>query len=154
MVAEALLCCQCGICEQYACIFGLSPNRVYALVRDAIRKAGLKFDFSGRRLYGGPLFQYRKLPALTYARKLDLTRYLVHTDYRPMGSFTPKTVRLALCQHVGAPAIPVVKSGDRVRAGDLLGEIPDGKLSARVHASIDGRIGEVTDRFIVIEGNR
>ncbi|MHB9027687.1 MAG: SLBB domain-containing protein [Candidatus Latescibacterota bacterium] len=154
MVAEALLCCQCGICEQYACIFGLSPNRVYALVRDAIRKAGLKFDFSGRRLYGGPLFQYRKLPALTYARKLDLARYLVHTDYRPLGSFAPKAVRLALCQHLGAPAVPVVKSGDRVRTGDLVGEIPEGKLSARVHASIDGRIGEITDRYVVIEGDR
>ena len=152
MVAEALLCCQCGICEQYACIFGLSPNRVYALVRDAVRKAGLKPDFSKRRLYGGPLFGYRKIPALTYARKLDLARYLVHTEFKPLGSLIPKRVRIALCQHLGAPAIPIVKTGDRVHTGDLVGEIPEGKLSARVHASIGGRIGEVTDSYVVIEG--
>lgn len=152
MVTEALLCCQCGICEQYACIFGLSPNRVYALVRDAVRKAGLKPDFSKRRLYGGPMFAYRKIPALTYARKLDLARYLVHTGLKPLGSLTPKQVRIALCQHLGAPAVPVVKPGDRVRVGDVIGEIPEGKLSARVHASIEGRIGEVTDSYVVIEG--
>ncbi len=152
MVTEALLCCQCGICEQYACIFGLSPNRVYALLRDAVRKAGLKPDFSKRRLYGGPMFGYRKIPALTFSRKLGLSRYLVHTEFKPLGSLMPKRVRLALCQHLGAPAVPVVKPGDRVRAGDLIGEIPEGKLSARVHASIEGRIGEVTDSYIVIEG--
>lgn len=152
MVSESLLCCQCGICEQYACIFGLSPNRVYAMVRDAVRKAGLKADFSKRTLYGGPMFAYRKIPALTYARKLDLSRYLVHTGFEPLGSLTPKRVRIALCQHLGAPAVPVVGTGDRVRAGDLIGEIPEGKLSARVHASIDGRIGEVTDTYVVIEG--
>ncbi len=154
MLSEAFLCCQCGICEQYACIFGLSPNRVYALVRDEMRKAGIKPDFSGMKLYGGPLFPYRKLPALTYARKLELSPYLVHTDYHPPGSFRPGTVRLALCQHIGAPAVPVVKAGDLVRTGDLVGEIPEGKLSARVHASIDGRVGEVTDRYVVIEGDR
>lgn len=154
MLSEAFLCCQCGICEQYACIFGLSPNKVYAMVRDEMRKAGIKPDFSGLTLYGGPMFPYRKLPALTFARKMDLGRYLVHTEYRPMGSLRPKAVRLALCQHIGAPAVPTVKTGDRVRVGDVVGEIPEGKLSARVHASIDGRVGEVTDKYVVIEGDR
>ncbi|MDP2981887.1 MAG: SLBB domain-containing protein [Candidatus Latescibacter sp.] len=154
MVFEALLCCQCGICEQYACIFGLSPNKVYALVRDAIRKSGLKFDFSKIRLYGGPMFDFRKIPALTYARKLDLERYLVHTDLLPAGSLQPKMVKIALCQHLGAPAKPVVKTGDRVKEGDLIGEIPQGALSARVHASINGRVEEVTDTHIVIGGLR
>jgi Na+-translocating ferredoxin:NAD+ oxidoreductase RnfC subunit len=153
MVSEALLCCQCGICEQYACIFGLSPNKVYAMVRDAVRKAGLKPDFSGRPLYGGPLFRYRKIPALTYIRKLDLERYLVHTDLAPAGSILPKRVRIALCQHLGAPAVPTVKPGDRVRAGDLVGDIPEGKLSARVHASIEGCVSEVTGTHVVIEGS-
>ena len=153
MVDEALLCCQCGICEQYACIFGLSPNKVYAIVRDAVHRAGLKPDFSARTLYGGPLFRYRKIPALTYIRKLDLERYLVHTDLAPPGSIRPKMVRIALCQHLGAPAVPTVKPGDRVRAGDLIGDIPEGKLSARVHASIDGRVAEVTGSQVAIEGN-
>lgn len=153
MVSEAMLCCQCGICEQYACIFGLSPNKVYAMVRDAFRKAGHKADFSKRELFGGPQFRYRKVPALTYIRKLGLERYLIHTDLAPAGSVRPRTVKVALCQHLGAPAVPTVKPGDRVKAGDPIGEIPEKALGARVHASIDGRVAEVTATHVVIEGN-
>ena len=52
--------------------------------------------------------------------------------------FSAVRVRIPLVQHIGAPAIPVVKSGSVVRKGDVIGEIPEGKLGARVHASIDG----------------
>jgi Na+-translocating ferredoxin:NAD+ oxidoreductase RnfC subunit len=150
MVFESLLCCQCGVCEQYACIFGLAPNKVYAMVRDAIRRAGLKFDFSRMPLYGGQMFPFRKLPALTYARKLNLERYLVHTEFEPLGTLMPRRVRIPLHQHTGVPARAVVKTGDMVKTGDLIGEIPEGSLGARVHASINGRVEDVSDRFVVI----
>ena len=150
MIFESLLCCQCGICEQYACIFGLSPNKVYALIRDAIRRAGLTYDFSKMAMHDGAMYPYRKLPALTYARKLDLERYLVHTDLAPAGSFIPVRVKIPLRQHIGAPAAAVVQKGDTVTKGDVIGEIPEGKLGARVHASIDGRVREVTGEYIVI----
>ena len=151
MVYEAMLCCQCGICEQYACIFGLSPNKVYALVKDAIARSGRKFDFSKMPAHEGAMFDYRKIPATTYTLKLDLARYLVHTDFEPLGSFTPDTVRIPLKQHIGAPSVPVVKVGDTVRTGDLIGEIPEGSLGARVHASIDGRIADIGGGCIVIK---
>ncbi len=150
MIFESLLCCQCGICEQYACIFGLSPNKVYAMVKDAIQRAGLKYDFSKMSMHDGAMYQYRKIPALTYARKLDLERYLVHTDLAPAGSFMPVRVKIPLQQHIGAPAAAVVQKGDTVTTGDVIGEIPEGSFGARVHASIDGRIEEVTGEYIVI----
>lgn len=153
MVYESLLCCQCGVCELYACIFGLSPNKVYALVSDAVKRSGISVDFSKLSLHDGSMFEYRKLPALTLARKLGLERYLVHTDFESPGSFVPKTVHIPLHQHIGAPAEPVVKSGDSVRTGDLIGEIPEGKLGARVHASIDGRVTEVTNEYVDIAGS-
>ena len=149
MISEALLCCQCGVCEQYACIFGLSPNKVYAMIQDAIAKAGLKFDFSDRPI-DGKTFEYRKIPALTYARKLELEKYLVHTGFNPLGSYMPEKVSIPLSQHIGAPAEPVVKAGDMVKTGDLIGEIPSGALGARIHASIDGSVEEVSDKHIVI----
>lgn len=149
MISEALLCCQCGICEQYACIFGLSPNKVYAMIKNAITKAGLKFDFSNRPL-DDKTFEYRKIPALTYARKLGLEPYIVHTDFEPLGSYIPEKVHIPLCQHLGVPAEPVVKAGDIVKTGDLIGEIPSGALGARIHSSIDGRIEKVTDKHIII----
>jgi len=150
MVFESLLCCQCGVCELYACIFGLSPNKVYALVRDAVARAGLKFDFSRMSLSDGRMFEYRKLPAPTLVRKLGLEKYVVPTEYKPPGSLVPNEVLIPLRQHIGAPAVPVVKAGDEVRAGDVVGEIPDGKLGARVHASIDGRVTDVTEDHVSI----
>ncbi|MEJ2083471.1 MAG: hypothetical protein P8Y94_15180 [Acidobacteriota bacterium] len=45
---------------------------------------------------------------------------------------------------------PVVSPGDRVRRGQLLGEIPGNQLGARVHASIDGRVTRVED-YVEIE---
>ncbi len=96
------------------------------------------------------MFDYRKIPALTYARKLGLERYLVHSDFEPLGSFVPGEVRIPLRQHIGVPASPVVKPGDTVGTGDPIGEIPEGKLGARVHASIDGRVVSVDDKAVVI----
>lgn len=149
MISEAMLCCQCGICEQYACIFGLSPNKVYALIKDAIMKAGLKFDFSKRET-DDSMFEYRKISAKKYALKLGLGKYLVHTDFDPAGSFAPNTVSIPLLQHIGAPCSAVVKAGDAVRTGDVIGEVPSGALGARVHASIDGRVKSVSGECIVI----
>ena len=38
------------------------------------------------------------------------------------------------------PAEPVVQVGDRVSKGQLIADIPEGKLAARIHASIDGTV--------------
>ena len=47
----------------------------------------------------------------------------------------------------------MVKTNDMVKTGDLIGDIPEGKLGARVHASIGGVVTEVTGEFIVIRGS-
>ena len=150
MVYESLLCCQCGVCELYACIFGLSPNKVYALVSAAVRKSGLKVDFTKLPMHEGAMFDYRKLPALTLARKLDLERYLVHTEFEEPGSFMPATVRIPLRQHIGIAAVASVRTGDRVKEGECIGTIPENALGAAVHASIDGVVKDVTDSAVTI----
>ena len=68
------------------------------------------------------------------------------TDYRP------GQVTLPLRQHVGKPAVPVVRAGDRVRAGDVVAEIPEKSLGARIHASIDGIVVSVDADAIRIAG--
>jgi Na+-translocating ferredoxin:NAD+ oxidoreductase RnfC subunit len=59
--------------------------------------------------------------------------------------FAPRKVNVLLKQHAGAPAVPVVRSGDRVRMGDLLAVPDQGKLGARIHASIDGVVKVESD---------
>ena len=41
--------------------------------------------------------------------------------------------------------------GEEVEEGQLIGNIPDGELGANIHASITGKVKEVTERFISIE---
>ena len=64
--------------------------------------------------------------------------------------FAPQVVEIALKQHIGAPAACLVAVGDRVSRGDLIGEIPEKALGARVHASIDGTVTSVADGKVVI----
>jgi Na+-translocating ferredoxin:NAD+ oxidoreductase RnfC subunit len=47
-------------------------------------------------------------------------------------------------QHAGEPAVAVVKAGERVKQGQMVGRVADGKLGAQVHASIDGRVRAVS----------
>lgn len=58
----------------------------------------------------------------------------------------PERLNIPLIQHVGAPARPVVKVGDRVLRGQLIAAA-QGNVSSPVHASTSGRvaaIGEIT----------
>ena len=57
----------------------------------------------------------------------------------------PQTVIIPLSQHAGAPAIPLVKEGDAVKAGQKIGEAA-GIISAAVHASISGIVAAVEPR--------
>ena len=54
-----------------------------------------------------------------------------------------------MSQHIGAPATPTVKPGERVRAGQKIGEAPAG-LGAAVHSSIDGTVVSVSSAEVVI----
>jgi Na+-translocating ferredoxin:NAD+ oxidoreductase RnfC subunit len=69
---------------------------------------------------------------------------LDETQYRP------GRVAIPLDQHIGAPAQPVVSVGQQVTVGDLIAEIPDGALGANVHASIAGRVAQVSELAIEI----
>ena len=60
-------------------------------------------------------------------------------------------MRIPLRQHIGAPALAVVHTGDHVKTGDLIGEIPEGAMGARVHASIDGVVTAVENGIITIK---
>ena len=62
----------------------------------------------------------------------------------------PEHAVIPLSQHIGAPAVPNVKKGDVVERGQMLATPAEG-LSVAVHASIDGKIIEVTEKYVIIE---
>ena len=51
----------------------------------------------------------------------------------------PKTMIYPVQQHIGKPANAVVKVGDNVKIGQLIGEA-DGYVSANIHASVSGKV--------------
>ena len=57
----------------------------------------------------------------------------------------PKVAVIPLSMHSGAPAKPVVRVGDRVKAGQVIGEAA-GYISAPVHASISGTVVAIEER--------
>ena len=62
-------------------------------------------------------------------------------------------VRIMLSQHIGAPARPVVAEGDMVVTGQMIGA-PSKGLSVGIHASVDGRVRTVTEKYIIIDAVR
>ncbi len=54
----------------------------------------------------------------------------------------PSKVFISMSQHLGAPAVPVVKAGDKVKVGQVIGE-PAGFISAFVHSSVSGTVKTV-----------
>lgn len=57
---------------------------------------------------------------------------------------------IGLADHIGAPSKPIVEVGDEVKRGQCIAE-PEG-LGARVHSSVNGKVVEITDTDIHIEG--
>lgn len=57
----------------------------------------------------------------------------------------PSLVSISMAQHLGAPATPVVKAGDVVKVGQVIGE-PAGFISAFVHSSVSGTVKSVGTR--------
>jgi Na+-translocating ferredoxin:NAD+ oxidoreductase RnfC subunit len=140
---QAALCCGCGVCELFACPMRLSPRRINAMFKEKFAKEGVAYS-GPREVHEeqADLRDYRKVPLPRLAIKLGIDKYMdIHTEYA--GDYTPARVSIPLSQHIGAPARPVVKTGERVKAGELIGEIPEGALGARVHASLDGEVVDV-----------
>ncbi|MDL2255168.1 electron transport complex subunit RsxC [Parabacteroides sp. OttesenSCG-928-G06] len=54
----------------------------------------------------------------------------------------PKQVIIPLSQHIGAPAVAVVKKGDPVKVGTLIGQA-NGFVSANIHSSVSGKVNKI-----------
>ena len=88
----------------------------------------------------------KRIPTERLLWRLDLKRF---DREAPLGGYVDSDeVRIPLKMHIGAPDIPLVSPGDRVRREELIAR-PDG-LGANIHASIDGTVTAVTEDYIEI----
>ncbi|MCI8608319.1 MAG: electron transport complex subunit RsxC [Firmicutes bacterium] len=74
----------------------------------------------------------------------------------------PDVVKISMSQHIGAPCKPLVKKGDYVKVGQLLGDT-DAFVSAPIHSSVSGTVTGIeeqrsaaggADTLVVIETDK
>jgi Na+-translocating ferredoxin:NAD+ oxidoreductase RnfC subunit len=149
IMTGAMLCCECRVCEAYACPLGLSAMAFYKALKRKLAAEGYRHpkvaDFSPH-----PFREFRLVPVERLVNRLGLREYYERHCVLDESEVHPTRVVIPLKQHIGAPSVPVVSVGDKVQVGDLISAIPEGKLGANMHASISGRVTDVTDQSITI----
>ena len=145
---NAMFCCECGICEIYACPMELQPCRINALLKGEIRRRGLPFRPPPANAVSIDR-PYRRIPAKRMASRAGLLPYydISAAAFRDVPGGT--RVAIPLRMHAGLPSVPCVGPGQRVRQGELIADIPPGALGAKIHASIDGVVRETGDRVVI-----
>ena len=98
-----------------------------------------------------PSFKLRRVPVSRLTARLGINQYKKTAPMDEETVIAPRSVKILLSQHIGAPAAAVVKKGDTVEKGQLVAAAADGKLSVNIHSSMNGTVKEVTDKFIWIE---
>ena len=136
-IQNALLCCECGVCETYACPMGLQPRKVNGMLKKALGQAGIRYPKGEGMGEENPCREGRKVPSKKAAARAGVLKYY---DYEITDCICaePDEVVLPLRQHIGAQCDVLIQDGEQVRCGQLIGKCPDGALGANLHASIDG----------------
>jgi Na+-translocating ferredoxin:NAD+ oxidoreductase RnfC subunit len=144
----AALCCSCGLCTLYACPEELYPKEACDQSKAEMKKAELKWSGS-MTVKPHPMRDGRRVPIKTLMKKLHILQY-DHPAPLQYGVLVPRRVTLALRQGAGSPNQSLVKPGDRVNAGQVLGALPEKALGAVIHAPFAATVAEVTASHIVL----
>ena len=92
--------------------------------------------------------EYRMIPSLRWESVLGVKKFDKVAEY--IGEIETDSVEIMLRQHIGAPSVPVVKTGDRVSEGDVIATSQEG-LSLPQHASISGVVTVYDNLKITID---
>ena len=145
----AAMCCSCGLCTLYACPEDLFPKEACDDAKAVMRAKNIKWT--------GPMnpkphamHDGRRVPIKTLAKKLNVLAYdlpapLVGTE------ISPARLVLPLKQSAGTACISKVKIGDRVSAGQVIGEPAPNALGAILHSPIPGVVREANAKQIILE---
>lgn len=144
----AQLCCSCGLCTLYACPEDLYPREACDEAKVDLREAGIKFTQT-KPLKVHPMKDARRVPSSMVRQRLKLDAYDSHGPYDDTWE-EPSEVRLMLSQHVGKPATPVVKAGDRVERSQVVARSDADELGVNIHASVSGIVRSVEPTYIHI----
>lgn len=138
---SAANCSSCGVCEMFACPMGLSPRKMNDYTKGLLRGMGINPEKNQHPVARSTIEQ-RRIPTERLIARLGLSEYVFHVEPKLFTGLDIKEVVVPVAQHIGKPAVPVVKVGDEVKAGDLIAEAGEG-LSANIHTGFSGTVTEI-----------
>jgi Na+-translocating ferredoxin:NAD+ oxidoreductase RnfC subunit len=138
---DALLCCECGICELYACPMHLSPRRVNIYIKNLLRQGGAKVRDKTVDLRHSHMREFRQIEQGRLIQRLDLLPY--PRQVLELGKCQPASVSIALRHGIGKEAHPIVAVGDSVKKGQCIATVDFADVGSNLHASIDGTVTSV-----------
>lgn len=145
----AALCCACGLCTLYACPEELYPKEACDAAKAEMRRVGIIWS-GPTTVKPHPLHEGRRVPIQTLTRRLHIAAY-DHPAPLEDVALAPRELVLPLKQGAGTPNRPRVRVGDRVQAGQVLGEIPKDTLGTVIHAPMAGVVTAVDAHRIVLQ---
>lgn len=147
---EAMLCCECGVCEVVACPMGLMPRQVNSFVKKKLAEKGIRRQRTNTPCTPAPMREYQKVPPKNIVLKNGLKEY-DKLQISTCINYEPEKVTIPLKMHIGAPAVANVALSQTVTVGTPIADIPEKALGAKIHASINGTVTAITDQYITIE---
>ena len=145
----AAMCCSCGLCTLFACPEELYPKEACDDSKAELRRANIKWT-GPTTVKPHAMRDGRHVPIKTLTRKLNVHHYDLPAPLWT-GQLEPSRLVLPLKQSAGSPCEPKVKVGDKVTAGQVIGEPAANALGANLHAPLAGTVREVTSQQIVLE---
>ncbi|MCX8037507.1 MAG: SLBB domain-containing protein [Candidatus Sumerlaeia bacterium] len=146
LIVGAPYCCECNLCSLFSCPENLDPKNVCVFDKQVVREAGLKWTGKPRGVH--PLMNARRPPVAKLIAKLGLRHFHNTGPYVDIAVRVERVI-LPLKQHVGAPSVPTVKVGERVKEGDLVAAVAQNAIGANIHASIDGVVTKVNGEVVI-----
>lgn len=144
---SAVNCCDCGVCEMFACPMGLSPRKVNGYFKNQLREKKLEVPKEKEPVAKASI-AYKRIPTARLTARLGLSSYK-NQKIDSCHDFESDTVCIPLKMHIGSTAKPVVNVGNAVPVGGCIAAAGPG-LSANVHSSISGTVTSVAADKIVI----
>lgn len=146
---DAVNCCDCGVCEMFACPMGLSPRKMNSYMKGKLRERGIQVERLMEPVAREGLEMHRT-PTERLVTRLGLAEYY-NLHAHECFELHPKEVYIPFQQHIGKPAVPAKQAGDEVKRGELLAAAAEG-LSANIHASMDGTIVSIDEKGAILRG--
>ena len=147
-LAGSLFCSGCGLCESYSCPQSLSPRQLIDELKKTAKKNGFNPPKDIKADENIKDAEYKRVSVERLTSRLGLKKYDVPAPFAD--DFKAESVKALLSQHIGVRSLPVVKESDKVTKGQVIAKAAEGALSVNVHASIDGKITRITEKYIKI----